>query len=218
MYNFLMNKYLFILVVLPLLALAAAPAQASTNLVGPGLRPWMERCLERSRVPTPPLTVTVNAASGSGKSTATPWRATITIADPDIGDRANCQVLMHEIGHIYDWTTLTAASRQKIACSIFREPSANPWWGYYQSGRFLRGGEGSNSPLERFAEAYALTAVYKRLRPGSAWLDGVEYVAYDLDRFFDRRRFDKLRRYLRSLSPSADTRVRDQRQPLSDCS
>lgn len=206
------------------LAVVALPASAlaSTSLTGPAVKPWMTGCVARSSVPTPDLTLRVLDTPHPGASYASPWTQTLYMDRLD-KDSGRCYTLRHEIGHVFDWVVLTNDHRHHLACRILGEASANPWWGVLNAEGRWQGGEGLSSPLERFAEVYALAASVKKVGRQLMINPSLSYGVYDL--LFDRRdrfRYQRLREaqsYIRFIAKTASPRPSgdDNRQLMPEC-
>jgi hypothetical protein len=219
------------LAVLPLMALMflipAADASAKIKLSGPAFKPWMTRCVNSSLVPTPTVSMTVIKSNEPGLSWTRPYIGEQIIALYDLsGSGYACNVLMHEIGHVYDWAMLTQDDRRYEACQILREASPNLWWGYMTPAG-LATGAGEDSPIERFAEAYRIAAKVTALPAGAAWLSkpgawirqSTGYVSYGLTAYFDKARLIKFRSWIKTITPrrAPDLTSHGQMTPVAEC-
>lgn len=213
-----------LVVLLLALLLPASSAAAATRLEGPAVRPWMHSCLSKSRVPTPDLSIQVTPSTVLGKSWISPWPGGEMVLDGLSRSRDNCRVLIHEIGHLYDWTLLSPQNRQLIGCRIFNFRSSFSWWAHLSGSQWVMGSEGEEGPVEWFAEAYALAALSPRVPPrGRYWFDDLlsatgSYAGYGLSEHqLSRSGFIRFRRLLRYIPRvrAADRSDRDQRALFS---
>lgn len=213
-----MKRLLFLFL---LLALWPGQALAGTTLTGPDKQPWMDRCLAQSKVKTPDLTLAVYRSETAGRSYILPWKQELFLADLS-NNRESCYILRHEVGHLFDWTMLRPEDRRHVSCRIIGHDSPNPWWSYWSDGRWQGGGESIESPMEHFAEAYALAATIKKPRPRQ-FLEGIAVGYGAWDYLFDWRqelRYKKVKRLVRFLNSRpgpATVEERDQRRPIADC-
>jgi hypothetical protein len=152
--------------------IAAGPAHAETTLdPSSGHRFAYERWIERARVPTPPVEVLVEDwgdpcawSDGEGASGRSMGCST-THPRPWVGMWRNQRwkdardVFLHELGHVFDYTTLTDSDRDKLA-SIMRKKK-RPWRGHPQTVDLS----------EQFAIGYAQCAwgSWKWQRRGESW-------------------------------------------------
>ena len=199
------------------LFLLAPAAGAQTRLYGEGHRPWMDRCLKKSLVPTPESSIEIVRVSG-GRSIIEPWAGgRIELAYHD-SRREDCHVLLHELGHLFDWAYLTPSERSQVGCRIFGSQQ-RIWWSLKAPGGWVKGGEGVEGPLEWFAEAYKIAATVRNLPRGRDWSYFIPewlIVGYGVHRVLDRRRLAQVRRVIvKASSRPADRSERDQRLPLS---
>lgn len=204
--------------------LPVSSAIASTRLEGSAARPWMQSCLSKSRVPTPDLTIGVKPSSEPGHSWVAPWPDGQMYLDGLSKSRENCSVLLHEIGHLYDWTLLSPSDRKMIGCRTLNFRSSLSWWSYLVNNRWVGGSEGEAGPIEWFAEAYALAALSPRVLPrGRYWLDDLQFktgasLSYSVfDHHLSRGGLIRFRRLLRYIPRvrAADRSERDQRTIFS---
>lgn len=124
-------------------------AGAETTPVGSQRDSQLLRWIRRSKLPTPPVTVTVedHDCFPAGSSCTFPGTTTIYL-NPDDGR----QVFMHELGHQFDYAVMSDADREKFLelHKLDREWRSPP-----------------NSPNEQFASVYAWLATHgKRTHPG----------------------------------------------------
>lgn len=125
----------------------SAQATTITGTVEP-YQTWANLAL----VPTPQVEVNVIAAPCPD---APAWVAACSLVGLHqiyIGpDGRNAHVFLHELGHVYDDTSMTDATRAKfMAIMHLRGPWVRPL--------------GKNAPAEKFAEAYSLCARHKTIR------------------------------------------------------
>lgn len=193
-------------------------ASAQTKLYGEGYKHWMDRCLKNSRVPTPETSIEIIRVS-EGRSWVEPWSGGRLALDLLGSKGEDCPVLLHEIGHLFDWAVLSPSERRFIGCRVFRASPDQHWWSFNSPEGWIRGGEGESGPLEWFAESYKLAATLKDLPRGRSWQfrmpTGVDF-AYGVEEVIDRRRLAQVRRVIVKASARfADRSERDQRRPLS---
>ena len=134
----------------------AGPAAATTLVLPDGTqRPQpYQSWVDAARVPTPPGIVTLHLAPCPGAPTAGGCVARGSRAihlGPGGRDR---RTLLHELGHVFDQTVLTTATRARFQALARR---SGAW-------AAMAGGD---SAEEQFAEAYALCAQRSRLT--STW-------------------------------------------------
>ena len=216
-----MGRLLRLLVISLLSLFLLAPAAgAQTRLYGEGHRPWMDRCLKRSLVPTPDTSIEVRHSEVYGLSYASPWPGgRIGLADLRASSSA-CRVLIHEVGHLFDWSVLSPSDRTRIACSIFASRQPVRWWSVSEDRYFLEDQGRTYGPLEWFAEAYTLAATFKDLPRGRHWSylmpDGVT-LGYGIEDVLDRGKLRRLRSLIFAAHKTrpADRSERDQRLPLA---
>lgn len=193
-------------------------AQASTQLYGSGYKPWMDRCLKKSLVPTPETSIEIIPTDVLALSYIAPWPGGKLALSFSGNQQEDCQVLRHEIGHLFDWAVLSPSERSRVACRIFRVRTPVRWWSVLVDGQFLEGSEGNQGPLEWFAEGYRLAASVKSLPKGRDWQYRAPpslYFGYGVDEVINRARLRKLRRLIRqAASRTADRQERDQRTPV----
>jgi hypothetical protein len=143
-----------LVVVLAVLLLAPAAGAHTMLLRDDGTTmggPW-QQWVDRARVPTPDVTVRVsftNPAAGPDVAYIWPGDTTIYVPKPDL---ITPELLLHEIGHIYDVMYLRDSERAAIMQRVLHRPGA---W---------REGP-PDSPHEQFAEAYAVEATTRAYRP-----------------------------------------------------
>lgn len=179
----------------------------------------MGGCVARSLVPTPDLPVEVVRSDQPGRSYISPWPDGKLVLDSSGNRGEDCGVLLHEIGHLFDWTLLSHTDRGQIGCRVFRSSKPVRWWSYIQTGVFSGGGEGEEQAIEWFAEAYKLAALTKRLPRGRDWAHRMPTsisLAYGLEPVIDRNRLKTLRRIIKRAyaARTADRSERDQRTPI----
>lgn len=208
---------LIILLTLSLVIVSSVSASAKTYLGGPDFRPWMQTCINRSYVPTPTMILSVHRSNEPGRSWISPWDGQLYLNGIRYS-RDNCQVLLHEIGHAFDWTLLRPANRRYIGCSILRQSSPSPWWSYLENNQWVGGGEGYDSPIERFAEAYKFVAYLPKVKNSRDWIPPNIGISYGLDSYFDYRRFNSFKSYIKKFNVNqANPEQTDQRTPLAPC-
>lgn len=141
----------------------ATPALAVTFTPGPGsyVPAYYQRWAERSRVPTIPGPVELALGACPTERHAagcTRPETRVIYLDPRLGDWRDRQlVLLHELGHRWDYEVLDRAGHSRFLAFVGRRP---PWRQ-----------RGENSPHEEFADAYAECAL--GLRPDvGLWLFG----------------------------------------------
>lgn len=128
------------LVLIIVFLVAATSASAKTYLGDPPFRSWMQQCIDRSYVPTPTMMLSVNRSNQPGRSWILPWDGWLYL-DGLRGTREDYHVLLHEIGHAFDWTQLNSYNRHHVTCKILRERNPNPWRADW-NGQSWIGGEG----------------------------------------------------------------------------
>ena len=107
-------------------------------------RPY-QRWVNRARVPTPPIAVTVigePCPTGLGRSCTSP-DGPIYIAPSELHPR---HAFYHELGHKFDYTVMTDDGRAAFEAL---QGDARPWR------------SSPNSPHEQFAEGYSICAAQK---------------------------------------------------------
>lgn len=198
--------------------LLAPAAEAQTQLYGAGYRPWMDRCLKKSLVPTPETSIEIIRVS-DGRSWVEPWRDGRLALDRSGSRREDCQVLLHEVGHLFDWAVLSPSERRLIGCQVFRASPDQHWWSFSAPEGWVKGSESESGPLEWFAESYKLAATLKSLPRGRNWQFKVPTsaeFAYGVEEVIDRRRLAQVRRVIvKAAARPADRSERDQRTSLS---
>lgn len=133
--------------VLALFALLSPAASAGTTLVlADGTerpQPW-QTWADRARVPTPPLRVLLRFDPCPAAGVSCAYQDPPTIHLSAHGRRAR-RVLLHELGHVFDYTRLTDSDRGTFL-AIMRDE--RPWRAP------------PNSPHEQFAVAYSACAMW----------------------------------------------------------
>lgn len=176
-----------LLLIIALALVAPAAASAHTTLVTPDGQPiggrW-QQWVDRSLVPTPDATLVVSFTNPSDSSRAayfTPDESKSTLYVPDPA-KITRHMLLHELGHFYDYSLLTDTGRAAIMRFVlaglreWRQP-------------------GGDSAHEQFAEAFAFAATYRRWRD-----DGHgESMSYGLDQVMTARRFRLLTVWLTNI-------------------
>lgn len=187
-----------------LVALSAAPsASAGTTIAGPSAKPWMQRCVDRSLVPIPGVTVTVK---DSIRDHSPPlYYNYANLEELEIGListdywKGNCFVLLHEIGHLFDWTGMGNWQRQYIGCQIMGRKDANPWWSYRdENGEIHSSGDVANPPNEQFAELYAVAGFIRKFN--TQWRLRLPGYAYGVRPLLQPKRIKLLRQYLKYIA------------------
>lgn len=197
-----LSRYLAIIFVIIVALSQASAAEAKTILSGPATKPWMQRCLDRSLVPTPNLTITIKDSLRDFNpplyyNYANVDRGEIGLVDTDYWP-GNCFVLLHEVGHIFDWSGMKNWQRQYIGCQIMGKKDANPWWGYREENGVERGpGDMRNPPVEQFAELYAVAAFIRNF--STQWRLRLPGYAYGVRPLLSPKRIRLLRQYLRYI-------------------
>lgn len=166
---------------------AAATASAHTVLVDTAGQPlggkW-QQWVDRSRVPTPDVVLTVsftNPDQATSRAYFIPDESKTTLYVP--GGRLDRHEVLHEIGHLYDYTILNDLDRHEIMRRVLG--GLTPEWRQF----------GGDSAHEQFAEAYAFAAQYRWWRD-----DGHgQQMNYGIDEVMTPRRFELLVTWLTNI-------------------
>ena len=130
---------------------ATAATTLETDHGTPRPQPF-QSWVDRAAVPTPPGPVRLSFASCPGGPA---WGAACALPHAraiHLGDEGRTPItLLHELGHLFDELTLDAADRDVLAGAL---GGSGTWFGP----------AAADPPNERFAEAYALCALHRRLR------------------------------------------------------
>lgn len=190
-------------------------ASAETVVTGPVAQPWMQRCLDRSLVPTPNITVTIKDSLRDSQPPLYYNYTNVNRAEIGLIDTSywpgNCFVLLHEVGHLFDWTGMNNWQRQYIGCQIMNKQDANPWWGYRDNNGIEYGpGDVINPPVEQFAELYAVAGFIRKFN--TQWRLRLPGYAYGVRPLLSPKRIKLLRKYLRYIGREEITRYSTDRR------
>lgn len=147
-----------------ILASLAGTASAGTIVTTPG--PY-QGYIDAARVPTPSMEVFVvvdAAACPGGLGCSIPGSGEIDLSPYVATSRS---VFLHEIGHEFDFTVLTAGERERFAAILGEPRRTMPWW----SGSY------GWSMGEWFADAYMQCARLPRVDPRVAYSVGSGLLA-----------------------------------------